>query len=43
MLASAEPVIATLLAALLLSERVEPLQGAGMLLVVLAATLVSRR
>lgn len=41
MLASVEPVIATILAALLLGERLEPLQGLGMLLVVSAAVLLA--
>jgi drug/metabolite transporter, DME family len=42
MLASIEPMIAALLAALLLHERLEPLQGAGMALIVLAAVLLTR-
>jgi drug/metabolite transporter, DME family len=43
MLASVEPMIAALLAALLLSERLELLQGAGMLLVVSAAVMLARQ
>jgi drug/metabolite transporter, DME family len=42
MLASAEPVVAALLAALLLSERMDLIQGAGMALVVAAAILLAR-
>jgi drug/metabolite transporter (DMT)-like permease len=43
MLASVEPMIAALLAALLLGERLELLQGAGMLLVVSAAVMLARQ
>jgi drug/metabolite transporter, DME family len=43
MLAAVEPVIAALLAALLLHERLELLQGAGVLLVVSAAALLARQ
>jgi drug/metabolite transporter, DME family len=43
MLASVEPVIAAGLAAVLLHERVEPLQGVGVLLVVSAAALLTRQ
>jgi drug/metabolite transporter, DME family len=42
MLASVEPVVAALLAALLLHERLELLQGVGVLLVVAAAVLLAR-
>jgi drug/metabolite transporter, DME family len=41
MLASVEPVIAVVLAAVLLGERLTPLQGVGMALVVLAAVLIT--
>jgi drug/metabolite transporter, DME family len=43
MLASAEPMIAAILAAALLHERLELLQGIGMLLIIAAAVLLSRR
>jgi drug/metabolite transporter, DME family len=43
MLASVEPMIAALLAAALLHEPLEPLQGAGMLFIVAAAVLLSRQ
>jgi drug/metabolite transporter, DME family len=43
MLASAEPMIAALLAAGLLHERLEPLQLAGMALIVAAAVLLARQ
>jgi drug/metabolite transporter, DME family len=42
MLASIEPVVAAVLAALLLHERMDLLQGAGVLLVVSAAALLAR-
>jgi drug/metabolite transporter, DME family len=43
MLASIEPVVAAILAALLLGERLELLQAAGMLLVVAAAVMLARQ
>jgi drug/metabolite transporter, DME family len=43
MLAAVEPVIAAILAALLLGERLQPAQAVGMLLIVAAAVLLARR